>query len=162
MNKLNNLRMSFVYALRGVAFCIRHERNMRIHLVAVVAVMYLSQFYELSRAEVILLVMTCMLVMAFEMINTAVEVVIDKVSPAYSPLAKVGKDVAAGAVFLSAVMAVIVGLVLFWDIDTFGVIARYFFTDIYNFGMLLGFGTISFLFISSAKKRNIKGKRKDD
>ena len=73
----------------------------------------LSQFY--SRMNVSLP----------EMVNTAIEVVIDKVSPQYSALAKVGKDVAAGAVFVSALAAVIVGITLFWDLERFEVIFKY-------------------------------------
>lgn len=59
------------------------------------------------------------------MMNTAIEVVIDKVSPGYSALAKVGKDVAAGAVFVTAVAAVIIGVILFWDIEKFKIIFEF-------------------------------------
>lgn len=156
--RLKKLGMSFVYAFRGIAFTVRHERNMRIHIIATIYVLYFSTYYELTKSELILLVMTCMLVMAFEMLNTAIEVVIDKVSPNYSPLAKIGKDVAAGAVFLSAVMAVIVGLILFGDVERICFILQHIFTNLNSIAILFASMTVSFLFIRSARKRKVKGK----
>ena len=97
------LANSFKYAARGIWFCISHEMNMRIHIVATMCVLYLSQFYNFTKEQFILLIITCVTVISAEMMNTAIEVVIDKVSPGYSALAKVGKDVAAGAVFVTAV-----------------------------------------------------------
>ena len=158
MDKLYSLAKSFKYAFNGIRFCVRHEKNMRIHIVATLYVLYFSQFYNFTRAEYILLILTCVIVLSLEMLNTAIEVVIDKVSPEYSALAKVGKDVAAGAVFVSALASVIVGVFLFWDIDTFGMIWKYFTGDIFNSAMLAGASGCAFLFINSAKKRKIKGK----
>lgn len=154
------LLKSFQYAINGIVFCVRHERNMRIHIVAMLYVAFFSQFYDLSRSEVILLIITCALVMITELVNTSIEVIIDKVSPNYSPLAKVGKDIAAGAVFLSAISAVIVGVVLFWDLERFKLIWEYFVCDWSKLVMLIGFSTIAVVFIRSGKKRNIKGKDK--
>lgn len=158
MTLLRKLINSFRYALRGISFCVTHETNMRIHLVAVVFVAFISQFYDLSKEQCILLVLTCLAVICAEMFNTAIEVVIDKVSPGYSALAKVGKDVAAGAVFLSAAASVIVAVILFWDIDRFVLIFRFFAEDIGNLAMLISYIVLSYLFITKGKKRNIKGK----
>lgn len=158
MDKLYSLAKSFKYAFNGIRFCVRHEKNMRIHIVATLYVLYFSQFYNFTRAEYILLILTCVIVLSLEMLNTAIEVVIDKVSPEYSALAKVGKDVAAGAVFVSALAAVIIGVCLFWDIDTFRIMWEYFTGDIFNLAMLVGISGCAFLFINSAKKRKIKGK----
>lgn len=99
--------------------------NMRIHIVATMCVLYLSQFYNFTKEQFILLITTCVTVISAEMMNTAIEVVIDKVSPGYSALAKVGKDVAAGAVFVTAVAAVIIGVILFWDIEKFKIIFEF-------------------------------------
>ena len=158
MDKLYSLAKSFKYAWNGIRFCVRHEKNMRIHIVAALYVMYFSQFYNFTRAEYILLIIICVIVLSLEMLNTAIEVVIDKVSPEYSALAKVGKDVAAGAVFVSALAAIIIGVCLFWDIDTFKLIWAYLTGDLFNLAMLIGFTGCAFLFITSAKKRKIKGK----
>lgn len=160
MDRFKKLGNSFRYATRGIMFCVRHETNMRIHIVVLLYVLYFSQFYNLNRSEFLLLLLTCVIVISMEMLNTAIEVVIDKVSPQYSALAKVGKDVAAGAVFVSAITAVVVGIILFWDIPTFKVIFAYLTQPISNLFLLIGFSCMSFLFITSGKKRNIKGKIK--
>ena len=134
---------------------------MRIHIVATMCVLYLSQFYNFTKEQFVLLIITCVTVISAEMMNTAIEVVIDKVSPGYSALAKVGKDVAAGAVFVTAVAAVIIGVILFWDIEKFKIIFEFFTGDIWNLAMLIAFACLSYLFIAKGKKRNIKGKMKN-
>ena len=136
--------------------------NMRIHIVATMCVLYLSQFYNFTKEQFILLIITCVTVISAEMMNTAIEVVIDKASPGYSALAKVGKDVAAGAVFVTAVAAVIIGVILFWDIEKFKIIFEFFTGDIWNLAMLTAFDCLSYLFIAKGKKRNIKGKMKNE
>lgn len=156
------LANSFKYAAHGIVFCVRHEMNMRIHIVATMCVLYLSQFYNFTKEQFILLIITCVTVISAEMMNTAIEVVIDKVSPGYSALAKVGKDVAAGAVFVTAVAAVIIGVILFWDIEKFKIIFEFFTGDIWNLAMLTAFTCLSYLFIAKGKKRNIKGKMKNE
>lgn len=153
---------SFKYAAHGIAFCVSHEMNMRIHIVATMCVLYLSQFYNFTKEQFILLIITCVVVISAEMMNTAIEVVIDKVSPGYSALAKVGKDVAAGAVFVTAIAAVVIGILLFWDIDRFRIIFEFFTCDIWNFAMLVAFACLSYLFIVKGKKRNIKGKMNNE
>lgn len=158
MDKLYSLAKSFKYAWNGIRFCVRHEKNMRIHIVVALYVLYFSQFYDFTRAEYMLLIIICVIVLSLEMLNTAIEVVIDKVSPEYSALAKIGKDVAAGAVFVSALAAVAIGIFMFWDIDTFILIWEYLTEDIFNMAMLIGFTGCAFLFVSTAKKRKIKGK----
>ena len=161
MNKLFNLKNSFKCAIKGIVFVIGHEKNMRIHIIVALYVAFFSAFYDFSKSEIAVLVITCALVMIFEAINTSIEVIVDKVSPKYSPLAKVAKDVAAGAVLLSAIMAVAVGVVMFFDIERFKLILL-FFSDLSNLLIFVGFSAIALVFISSGKKRNIKGKTKDD
>lgn len=161
MKKQFSLIDSFRCAFRGVSFVLFHERNMRIHLVAALYVAFFSAFYNFSKAEIVLLVITCALVMIFEALNTSIEVIVDKVSPKYSPLAKIAKDVAAGAVLLSAIMAIIVGIVLFFDTEKIKLIFV-FFSEWSNLLLFLGFTCIAAVFVASGKKRNIKGKLKDD
>ena len=162
MEFLKRLFRSFKYAANGIVFCINHETNIRIHIVATVFVLFLSSFYEFTKEQYILLILTCLFVICTEMINTAIEVVIDKISPGYSPLAKIGKDIAAGAVFLSSIAAVIIGVILFADVKKLEMVFRFFAEDIRNLAMLLGVASISYLFIAKGgKKRNIKGKKKN-
>lgn len=158
MNKHFSLINSFKCAFKGITFVILHERNMRIHIVAAIYAAFFSAFYDFSKAEIILLVITCALVMILEVLNTSIEVIVDKVSPKYSPLARVAKDAAAGAVLLSAIMAVIVGIVLFFDIEKFKLILI-FFSEWSNLLIFIGFSAIAVVFVTSGKRRNIKGKK---
>lgn len=158
MNKRFSLINSFKCAFKGIFFVLQHERNMRIHVVAALYVAFFSAFYDFSKTEIILLVITCALVMIFEILNTSIEVLVDKISPKYSPLAGVAKDAAAGAVLLSAIMAVIVGVVLFFDIERFKLILL-FFSDWSNLLLFIGFSAIAMVFVTTGKKRNIKGKK---
>lgn len=153
MNRIKKLGMSFVYAFRGIAYCLRHERNIRIHLVALVYVLYFSSFYSLSKTEYAVLVLTCAVVIGFELLNTAIEVVIDKVSPKFSVFAMMGKDIAAGGVLIAAIGAVSVGLILFWDIAIFKEIYIYFFSVWYRLVILVLSMILSVLFIGKTKKR---------
>jgi diacylglycerol kinase (ATP) len=107
------LLLSFRYAFAGLAYLLWTQRNAKIHIVLGVAAVGLGFLLRIERAEWLALVLTIVLVLAAEGVNTAVEAAVDLASPAYHPLAKVAKDVAAGTVLLTAIGAVIVGLILF-------------------------------------------------
>ena len=113
--ELRSLGKSFTYAFRGVAYCVKNERNMRIHLAATVLVSYFSYFYGLSRGEYLVLLLCCGFVIAAEAFNTAIEALVNLESPAYHHYARIAKDVAAGAVFVAALTAAIAGAVLFFQ-----------------------------------------------
>lgn len=153
MNRIKKLGMSFVYAARGIAYCVRHERNIRIHIVTLLYVLYFSNFYDFSRAEYALLILTCAVVMALELINTAIEVVIDKISPRFNVFAMMGKDVAAGAVLVGAIGSVIIGVILFWNTDVFSKIFGYFTAVFYRPLILAVTIFVSVIFISKTKPR---------
>ncbi|SMC93967.1 diacylglycerol kinase family protein [Sporomusa malonica] len=106
---------AFRYALAGIIYCVRRERHVKLHLAAAFAAIGLAWWLELSSIEVVVLLMTIAGVITAEIFNTALEAIVDKVSPEYHPLAKVAKDAAAGAVLVQAVAALGVGYVLFWD-----------------------------------------------
>ncbi len=114
MRKTKNLLESFYFALQGIAHCLRHERNIRIHLLVAGIVLALGYVLSLSRAEIAVILLTIGLVIGMEMVNTAMENAIDLVSPQYHPLAKIVKDVMAGAVFFACFVAVAIGAVIFW------------------------------------------------
>ena len=103
------------YAIAGIIYCVRKERNMKIHIAAALLVLGAAWNWGLSRIELAVLLVTIAAVMAVEIINTAIEALVDKVSPEFHPLAKAAKDAAAGAVLVQALAAVGVGYVLFWD-----------------------------------------------
>ncbi len=117
---------SFRYAARGIIYCINNERNMRVHTVVMLYVFVFSPFFELSRGQYALLLVTMSSVLAAEMVNTACEGLSDLTMADYNPLARTIKDVAAGAVLICAIFAVCVGLCLFWRPEVFAHIFRWF------------------------------------
>jgi len=104
---------SFKYAFEGLAYVIRTQHNAWIHGVFTVAVVVFGFWLGITPFEWALLVLCMMAVWMGEFMNTAVEAVVDMVSPEFHPLAKVAKDVAAAAVLLGAFGSVIVGLIIF-------------------------------------------------
>ena len=109
---------SFVYAGRGIWFCIRHERNFRIHMVAAAYVLIFAPYFSLTRGEWAALLAIIGLVTAAEAVNTAVEQTVNLAAPGRRTRARVAKDAAAGAVLLCAVAAVAAGVLLFarWEV----------------------------------------------
>ena len=103
---------SFGYAFQGIWTLVRTQRNARVHLLAVAVVGVSGLVLEFSATEWMVVTLLCTLVLALEAVNTAIEAVVDLVSPHYHPLAKQAKDVAAGAVLLAAIGACIIALLL--------------------------------------------------
>jgi diacylglycerol kinase (ATP) len=113
--KVKKLVDSFNYAIEGIIYSIRTQRNMKIHMLATIIVLTATFFYDLSKVELLIITITITLVIVAEMINTAVECAIDATTNFYHPLAKIAKNVSAGAVLVTAINAVLVGYVVFWD-----------------------------------------------
>lgn len=109
-----NFVQSCKYAVAGILYCLRSQRNIKIQAGAACLALAAAWHFQLSPVEWMLLVLTIAVVMAAEMINTALETVVDLVSPDYNLLAKIAKDAAAGAVLVMAVMSVVVGYLLFF------------------------------------------------
>src|ERR671924_1634820 len=97
---------SFNYAFEGVIHALRTQRNMRIHFVVAAAVLVVAFIYDVTRLELIALMISITFVLIAEMVNTAVEATIDLSTPSFDPLAKVAKDIAAGAVLIASVNAI--------------------------------------------------------
>lgn len=110
--KQPSLWRSFGHALTGVGRTWLRERNFRIHVVVALAISALAAGLKISRAEFAVVILAMGLVFTSELLNTAVEALVDLVSPEYHDAAKTSKDAAAGAVLLSALTAVIVGLTI--------------------------------------------------
>lgn len=105
---------SFNYALEGIVYTLRTQRNMRVHVALAVAVTIGSLFLGVDRLGLLGVVFAITFVLVTELLNTAIEAAVDVATERYDPLAKVAKDVAAGAVLVAAVNALIVAyLVLF-------------------------------------------------
>lgn len=104
---------SFGFAFAGIKYVITTQRNMKIHVAAAMIVLVLGYIVKLSATEWMLLILTIAGVWAAELFNTALETLVDLVSPERHPLAKISKDAAAGAVLCMALAAVAVGYFLF-------------------------------------------------
>lgn len=104
---------SFSNAFRGIFFAFKTQHNIWIHSLAIVVVVIAGFIFKLDVMEWGLVVLAIGLVLAAEMINTAIEWLIDLVSPDYSEKAGLIKDVAAGAVLIAAVISVIIGAIVF-------------------------------------------------
>ena len=126
MNALKKLLFGFKYAFKGVLFCIKTCRNFRIHTVAVLVVLYFSRFYQLSKTDYAILLVLFGLVLTSEAVNSAIEQCCNEVSVNYSERIKFAKDAAAGAVLITALTALCVAIVMFWDVSVFKEIANYF------------------------------------
>ncbi|MDD3402135.1 MAG: diacylglycerol kinase family protein [Hespellia sp.] len=111
--KKDPINKSFGYAIEGIFTCIAKERNMKIHCVMTILVVAAGTFFHISAMEWCICLILFGLVMALEMVNTAVEAAVDLVTQEKKPLAKIAKDTAAGAVLIAAMIAAIVGCVIF-------------------------------------------------
>ena len=111
--RATSVAASFRYALAGLRYLLWTQRNAKIHTAVGVLAIALGFILRLDRYEWLVLTLTIAIVLAAEGVNTALEAAVDLTSPEYHPLAKIAKDVGAGTVLLTAVAAVIVGLLLF-------------------------------------------------
>lgn len=106
---------SFTFAFEGIVYVLRTQRNMKIHFAIALIVLGGSLFFDLSRVELVALMLTIAFVLVMEMVNTAVEAAIDTFGTAFDPMAKIAKDVAAGAVLIAALNALAVAYLIFYD-----------------------------------------------
>jgi len=111
----HSLLVSFNYAIEGVIHVLRRERNMRVHFALATVVLVLAFAYDVTKVELMALLIAVSFVLMAEMINTAVEEMIDLSAKGYDPRAKIAKDVAAGAVLISSVVAATIGYLIFVD-----------------------------------------------
>lgn len=100
-------------AYRGILYSWKTQSHLRFHIFAAILVFSAAWWVKLTRWEWIVLILTVGSVIAAEVMNTAIEIVVDLVQPNFHPLAGMAKDVAAGAVLVTAIQAIIVGIVLF-------------------------------------------------
>lgn len=112
-DKQKKKSIGFSYALAGLAEVIKSERNFQIHIVAAVLVCMLGFIVELSKVEWMIILLVIGIVLVAETTNSAIEMLIDYLRPEIHSSAKVIKDMAAGAVLLSACLAFIIGCIVF-------------------------------------------------
>lgn len=100
-------------AIEGILWTAKTQKHMRWHFVSAVAVLLCALLFKIPTVDFLLLTLAITVVLFAEIINTAVEVVVDLVSPDYHPLARKAKDVAAGAVLITTCGAAVIGYVVF-------------------------------------------------
>jgi len=113
--KESRLYASFNHAIQGVVHVVRAEKNMRIHLALGLLVVILATVLRISRLELVALILTIGIMFVAELINTAIEEVVNLITTDYHPLAKIIKNVSAGAVLVAALTALAVGYLVFID-----------------------------------------------
>jgi diacylglycerol kinase (ATP) len=113
MRRAPSILDSFNFAFEGIIHVLRTQRNMRFHFAAAIAVLVAAVWVGVSKLELIALLLAIAFVFITEMINSALEQAIDVATTSFDPLAKLAKDVAAGAVLISTVNAVAIGYLVF-------------------------------------------------
>lgn len=112
-DKRVSLWKSFYFAFSGIKTALWTERNMRIHLLVSIVVIGCSIFFSINKLEWLFVIIAIGGIFSLELMNSAIERVVDLITVEYHPLAKQAKDLAAGAVFIYAVIAVVIGLIIF-------------------------------------------------
>ena len=146
--KNDNFFEAWGNATNGIIYSATTQRNIRIQLVLAVIVMVLSLFYGLNTAEFLCLLFAVFLVIFAELINTAIETVVDLFVDVYHPKAKISKDVAAGAVVLAACNALVVGYFIFFKEDNLKAISDSIFNNMVKSPMHLAFVAIMLVVIA--------------
>ena len=111
--RAQSLLESFNFAFEGIIHVLRTQRNLRIHFLIAVGVIVAAVGFDVTRIELIALLLSISFVLVAEMLNSAVEAAVDVATTSFDPLAKLAKDVAAGAVLIASINAVAVGYLVF-------------------------------------------------
>ena len=119
--QVRSLLKSFSFAFSGIKSAVISERNFRIHITICIGLVLFSLLYRPNRLEAMVLVFSCCFVMVCELFNTAIETLMDMNSNGYNRYVKLIKDISAGAVLISAIGALVCGLLLFWKEKTLAV-----------------------------------------
>lgn len=104
----------FGYAWHGIRYCFRTQRNFRIHLLALLVVVILGSIVKLSAIEWLFIIGCSMLVLALEMVNTAIEYLCDTITRDIHPAIKTIKDIAAAAVLIAVIGSIVSGVIIFF------------------------------------------------
>lgn len=121
---------SFVYAFRGLGYCLVNERNMRVHFCCLAYMVFFLvryDFFVVTRTQAAILAVAAALVIVAEYINTAVERAVDTASKGErSETARIAKDTAAGAVLAAAIFAVVTGIIILYQPEAFRALFAYY------------------------------------
>lgn len=111
--KSKNIIEAMGNALRGIAYTLKLEKNIKIQLVFAILAVILAIILKSELIEIVCLMLTIGIVIFAEMVNTAIETAVDLVTQKYNVKAKIAKDVAAGAVLISAINSIVIGSLIF-------------------------------------------------
>ena len=139
---MRGLIRSFGYAFRGIFYALKHERNMRIHFVCMIymySFLLITDFFEITRTQFAIIFLANALVVSLELVNTAVERTVDN--------GRAAKDTAAGAVLVSAIFAVLTGIMIMWQPKAFSALYVYFKEHTLYFVLFLLSLVVAFAFI---------------
>lgn len=160
---MKSLIKSFGYAFKGIASCIVKERNLRIHLCFLTYMfcfLTAHDFFEVSKTQFAILIAVSALVISLELVNTGIESAVDLAANGkIMPLAKLAKDAAAGAVLVSAIGAVAIGLVILYQPAAFSAMFEYYKTHIPRFIILISTILWSLVFIFQGPSKMFKKKK---
>lgn len=106
---------TFNNAINGIIYTIKSETNMKIHLFCAILVLILSLITDISKLEIILIILLISIVISLELVNTAIEKIVDVISPEYSEIARIIKDIAAGAVLVVSLASIAIAYLIFYD-----------------------------------------------
>ncbi len=126
---MKSLIKSFGYAFEGIFTAITKERNMRIHIVCMIYMfffLFAFDFFEITRTQVAILFVACGLVVGAELINTAIEAIIDSQGEEHTKHGKIAKDCAAGAVLIFTIFSVLCGVAIMYQPKAFELLFAYF------------------------------------
>ena len=110
-----SLIWSFNYAIEGVVYALRTQRNMRLHVASAALALVVSLVLDVGRMGLVAIIFAISLVFVAELINTAIEATVDLAVDSYDPIAKIAKDVSAGAVLVAATNAVVIAFLVLFD-----------------------------------------------
>ncbi len=126
---MKDLIKSFGYAFQGIFSAITKERNMRIHIVCMIYMfffLFAFDFFEITRTQIGILFVACGLVIGAELINTAIEAVVDLHGKEHTEYGKIAKDCAAGAVLIFTIFSVLCGIAIMYQPTAFKLLFAYF------------------------------------
>ena len=160
---MKSLIKSFGYAFKGIVSCISKERNFRIHLCFLTYMfgfLTVHDFFEVSKTQFAILIAVSAVVISLELVNTGIESAVNLAADGkILPLAKLAKDTAAGAVLVSAIGAVAVGLVILYQPAAFSAMLEYYKANIPELIVLIVTVALSLVFVFAGPKGIFKKKK---
>lgn len=152
---------SFGCAIKGFFGAVCSEGHLRFHLVAAVYVLVFSSFYNFTAAQWAVLIILIALVIAAELVNTAIENTCDAVTTEQNEHIRRAKDMAAGAVLVLSIAAAAIAVIFFWNLEVIKNIFAYFSQNIPMLILLIISAVVSVLFIAISPAKIIKKFKKD-